>query len=283
MLQKALAVNFQEVTVDVVECPNLTEKPYNLAGSGLGGSPTLMEVGGPPYLLPLVDRSKLYDMKTLAQRAIGKKDVLAMGAGAGPFPLRGTNCEGIYNLKISADGQVLNKSYSAKVHGPQENCVLESIPNSETKFGLLLNLFLSEGKSGKVLKVHCKKRIGSLNFIESIRFALLDFYKEKCVGLGGMFMMKTGRAHQHVMRDFSKTPIHSEEELNQWLKFYDMPAQLNAVGTLITHENVGFLFFFFNFSFLNKFLFSGPRSPPATFPQFLIIQLGWSLPLRHHT
>lgn len=57
-------------------------------------------------------------------------------------------------------------------------------------------------------------------------------------------MMKTGKAHQHVMRDFSKTPIHSEEELNQWLKFYEMPAQLNAVGTLITHENVSFCFQF---------------------------------------
>lgn len=141
-------------------------------------------------------------------------------------------------MRILADGSVTNKSYSAKVHGPEENCVLESIPNSETKFGLLLNLFLSEGKSGKVLKVHCKKRTGSLNFIESIRLALLDFYKEKCVGLGGMFMIKTGKAYQHVMRDFSKTPINSEEELNKWLKFYEMPAQLNAVGTLITNENV---------------------------------------------
>lgn len=80
-MQKALAINFQEVTVDVVDCPNLTNEPYNLAGSGLGGSPTLMEVGGPPYLLPLVDRSKLYDMKTLAQRALGNKEILAMGAG----------------------------------------------------------------------------------------------------------------------------------------------------------------------------------------------------------
>lgn len=238
VLQKALVNNFQEVAVNVVDCPDLTNAPYNLVGSGLGGSPTLMEVGGPPYLLPLVDRTKLYDIKTLSQRALGNKEILAIGAGAGPFPLRGTNCEGIYNLKISADGKVTNKSYSAKVHGPEENCVLEQIPDTETKFGLLLNLFLSEGKSGKVLKVHCKKRTGPLNFIESIRYALLDFYKEKCVGLGGMFMIKSGKAHQHVMRDFSKTPIYSEEELNQWLKFYEMPAQLNGVGTLITHENV---------------------------------------------
>lgn len=56
--------------------------------------------------------------------------------------------------------------------------------------------------------------------------------------MGGLFLIKRGKVFQHVMRDFSKTPINSEHELNQWLKFYDMPATLNAVGTLITHENV---------------------------------------------
>ena len=58
------------------------------------------------------------------------------------------------------------------------------------------------------------------------------------LGMGGLFLIKRGKVHQHVMRDFSKTPIHTEEELNQWLKFFEMPATLNAVGTLITHENV---------------------------------------------
>lgn len=58
------------------------------------------------------------------------------------------------------------------------------------------------------------------------------------IGMGGMFKINQGKAYQHVMRDFSKTPLFDEQELNRWLKFYEMPATLTAVGTLITHENV---------------------------------------------
>ncbi|XP_037944900.1 ester hydrolase C11orf54 homolog [Teleopsis dalmanni] len=238
VIQGALLKNFECVNVEVTECPNLTAPQYGLMDSGLGGSPLLLELGGPPYLLPTVQRSKLYDIKEISQKCLpDAKKILAMGAGAGPHPLRNSNCEGIFNLSVAADGTVKNGSYTAKVSGPKEECVLERIPNDEHRCALLLNLFVCRGECGKVIKINCKKRCGSLNFIESIRLGLENKYKEKCVGMGGIFLIKKGNVHQHVMRDFSKTPLNSEEELNNWLKFYNMPAQLNAVGTLITHEN----------------------------------------------
>lgn len=40
------------------------------------------------------------------------------------------------------------------------------------------------------------------------------------------------------MPDFSKTPITSDEDVNKWLKFYEMKAPLVAVGTLVTSEYV---------------------------------------------
>lgn len=55
-------------------------------------------------------------------------------------------------------------------------------------------------------------------------------------GIGGIFLLKNGKVHQHVMRDFSKTPIHTEEDVNNWLKFYEMPAELVAFGTFVTGE-----------------------------------------------
>lgn len=58
------------------------------------------------------------------------------------------------------------------------------------------------------------------------------------VGLGGVFIMNNGKAKQHVMQDFSKTPINTENELNNWLKFYQMEGPLISVGTLITNEAV---------------------------------------------
>ena len=56
--------------------------------------------------------------------------------------------------------------------------------------------------------------------------------------MGGVFVIKSGQVRQHVMQDFSKTPITNENDLNTWLKFYEMPAELIAVGTLATNDAV---------------------------------------------
>lgn len=85
------------------------------------------------------------------------------------------------------------------------------------------------------MHVNCKVRTGSDDFIASIRKTLAGQFVGT-VGLGGVFLLKSGKAKQHVMRDFSKTPIRTEEELNSWLKFYEMPAELINLGTLITDE-----------------------------------------------
>uniref|UniRef100_A0A0K8TRB6 Putative ester hydrolase c11orf54-like protein n=1 Tax=Tabanus bromius TaxID=304241 RepID=A0A0K8TRB6_TABBR len=237
VLLKELPTNFAEVSVEVVDCPNLSNPPFHLVKPGLNGSPTLIEVGGAPYLLPLVDRSKVYDIEKVARKAVGKDvDLLAIGAGAGPYMLPGVNCEGIYNVNVKRDGTLESGSYYSYVKGTEESCQAVKIPHNEARFALLANIFASEGNPGKVLRVYCKTRTGNQNYIESIRLALAKKYPEQCVGLGGAFLLKSGAAKQHVMRDFSTTPIHTEEELNTWLKFYNMPAPLVAVGTLVTNE-----------------------------------------------
>lgn len=38
------------------------------------------------------------------------------------------------------------------------------------------------------------------------------------------------------MPDFSDDALYSEEDLNKWLTFFEMPGPLIAVGTLITDE-----------------------------------------------
>lgn len=57
-------------------------------------------------------------------------------------------------------------------------------------------------------------------------------------GLGGSFLLKEGKARQHVMPDFSVTPIHTEEDLVNWLNFFNMSAPLIAVGTLVSADPV---------------------------------------------
>lgn len=61
--------------------------------AGLGGKPRLIEVGGVPYLLPLVKREKLYDMRYFGELAGMPGNAFLIGAGAGPWPHAGTNCE----------------------------------------------------------------------------------------------------------------------------------------------------------------------------------------------
>jgi hypothetical protein len=52
----------------------------------------LVEIGGPPYLLPLVQRERLYDMADIG-RFVDVEPTFLIGAGAGPWPYAGVNCE----------------------------------------------------------------------------------------------------------------------------------------------------------------------------------------------
>ena len=237
MLENGLKSNFEEVSVEIVECPNLSQAPFHLASSGLGGDPSIVEFGGPPFLLPLVDRSKIYDLVPLMRNIAGyqSKEFFTCGAGDGPWPVYDQNCEGMTNLKVGSDGTLTNETHVARtIPGGIE---LLKVPQNETRCALLGNLFLCEGKAENVLKVTAKKRTGDENFIFAMRLTLTDYFTEdKVVGLGGVFLMKEGKAKQHVMDQFSKVPLHTEEDLNKWLTFHEMRAPLIAVGTLVTSE-----------------------------------------------
>lgn len=233
VLEKGLSASFKSATVEVVDCPDLTQEPFHLTSKGLGGSPSLLEIGGPPYLLPLVKRDKVYDLKEVPE-LLGSKSVAVIGAGAGPWPYAGTNCEGVFNLSIN-NGKVTNGSRIGKVDpatGTKHHA--EILPDNETRCALLANLFCSEGKTDKVLKVHCKGRTDDMDFITTVKLAIHAKYKDQPIGFGGAFLLKEGKVKQHVMPDFSKTPINSDEDLNKWLKFFEMSAPLVAVGTFAT-------------------------------------------------
>lgn len=141
------------------------------------------------------------------------------------------------NLKVGGDGEVLaNETHVARTLS-REIIELTKVPKNETRCALLGNLFLCEGKPGKVLKVTAKKRIGQENFISAMRLTLHEYFTDdKTVGLGGVFLLKEGKAKQHVMDHFSKEPLNTEEELNEWLTFHEMRSPLIAVGTLVTNE-----------------------------------------------
>lgn len=99
VLENGLLNDFLQSKVQVLEkCPNLLEPPYCLSAKGFGSkdAPTcVIDIGGPPYLLPLPDRSKFYSLADLAKKKLGYEGSSAflVGAGAGPWPRIGPNCE----------------------------------------------------------------------------------------------------------------------------------------------------------------------------------------------
>lgn len=104
VLTVGLKNNFKDVLVEVIDCPNLTQAPFHLAAKGICGRPVLLEFGGVPYLLPFVDRTKVYDLKKMCEKAVegeNYKEFFVCGAGAGPFPYLGTNVEVSRDLYFS--------------------------------------------------------------------------------------------------------------------------------------------------------------------------------------
>ncbi|XP_076234081.1 ester hydrolase C11orf54 homolog [Calliopsis andreniformis] len=236
VLKEGLTKNFAEAEVDIVDCPDLTQEPFTLAAPGLNGTPTVLEVGGPSFLLPTPQKNKLYNVKELLNQLEYPKNSLVIGAGAGPWPHINSNCELMMNMKVSPSG-VENDTHISSVDKTNGKCVLQTLPNDETRFALLANLFVSEGKPGKVLKVHAKKRTGSDDFIACMQKAIAQHYKDNLVGLGGTFLMCDGKVKQHIMPDFSTTPLNTEAKLNNWLQFFNMSTPLVAVGTFVSSES----------------------------------------------
>ncbi|XP_076453385.1 ester hydrolase C11orf54 homolog [Babylonia areolata] len=238
VLQNGLGKNFGSVSVSVVDCPDLTQKPFNLAAQGLCGNPRLADVGGPPYLLPLVQRDKLYDLGEVA-RLVELPGAFMVGAGAGPWKVVGVNSELVCNVQVTADssaGPPLRcNNHVAKVDVQDGSCVLTQLKDT-LNFNLMGNFLCCEGKPGKVLEIKASKRTGEENFMSAVRKTLLDQYQNRPVGLGGVFLIEKGKANLHIMPDFSCTPLTCDAEVNDWLKFYEMDATLVCLGEVVSFD-----------------------------------------------
>ena len=86
----------------MVECPDLTQEPFNLASKGLCGNSRVLDIGGVPYLVPLAQKNKLYDMKDYPKLTgmSSKDDCLIIGAGAAPWTYLERNAEVTFFLRM---------------------------------------------------------------------------------------------------------------------------------------------------------------------------------------
>ncbi|XP_025416016.1 ester hydrolase C11orf54 homolog isoform X2 [Sipha flava] len=230
-----LKKNFESVSVEVVPCPDLTQPPFYLATEGLSGNETVIDVGSPSYLLPSVNLDKLYDIKDF-KKVIGSDPLSIVGAGAGPWPYVGVNSEFIGNVKFSGNNHTINRSHFYKINPETKGILHGNLPQNETRFALLANFYTSNGFSGEVLKIVCETRKGPLDFVSSIREALANYYGEETVALGGAILIENGKVKVHVMPEFSKTPLNTETELNNWLNFFEVSTPLVGLGYLVSND-----------------------------------------------
>ncbi|KAM6094441.1 ester hydrolase C11orf54 homolog isoform 2-T3 [Chlamydotis macqueenii] len=214
--------------------PSLEE----LAG-GICGKPRIADVGGVPYLIPVVQKEKVYDLNTVA-KDIELPGAFILGAGAASSKVVGVNAELIPIVQTKSEKKpAVNGSYIAQINPADKGCLLEKYSSKYTdcEFGLLANLYASEGQPGKVIEVKANGRTGELNFVSCLRQILEKHYGEKPVGMGGTFVIQKGKAKIHIMPpEFSACPLNTDEEVNNWLKFFEMKAPLICQTVLVSRD-----------------------------------------------
>lgn len=236
VFQAGLRKHFAEVQVKVVECPDLRKEPFTLAAEGIGGSPRVLDVGGVPYLTPQVRRDKVYNMDKLAELA-ELPGAFLIGAGGGPHHLLGVNAEFMANIRTQNGSPATNGSYYSMVDTSNNSCKLVKFPPENRDCAMMVNLLATEGKPGKVIEVDAQNRIGQeSSFVDAMRYVLKDHYGDSVVGIGGTFAILQGKAHMHVMPDFSQTPLETQEAVDNWLKFYEMSAPLVCFGVFYSND-----------------------------------------------
>jgi len=231
-LQDGLSNNFRKVNVSVVDCPDLT-KFVNLSSKYICGSTKIADVGGVPYM----DCGEPYCYTTYNIDNIIKhcdmKNACVFGASAASSFILEKNAELIPNTKVPC-GPINTKYASLEcIDNNPDTPYVSHYPWNQT--GCLANLFLSDGKPGKVLHIRCEGRTGDINFTNCIRESLKNvngYGINGEIGLGGVIKVLKGQIKGHIMPNhFPHVKIPNETE---WLRYYKCGPNLAMFSVLMT-------------------------------------------------
>ncbi|XP_033227004.1 ester hydrolase C11orf54 homolog [Belonocnema kinseyi] len=230
-----LLKNFAEVKVEIVDSPNFTKKPFNLAAPGIGGRPSLLEVGGVSLYNHQIHKQELFDIKTIVKNLNRTSKAFVTGAAIGPWPFLKKDCDVAVNVVVGKKKSTTS-SYVITLDKIRGKIKCQALPLNETRFAVQGNLFLSDGKRGKVLKVYAKKRIGEDSFIASMRRSITNYYGEKkLVGIGGFFVLQAGKTNE-LFANVLEEPIPKGSNLTRIPHFYldEGSAKETGVGTFVS-------------------------------------------------
>jgi len=196
-LQLGLSDNYKNVNVSVVECPNL--KNWNCPAEGISGNQKIIDVGGEPYMHDPKFLGTEFDYEEISKKIASEKSY-ALGAGSGAMSCLDGHCgELIINENLITNE---SKSIIARV-SKDKKCIVEKY--TARKHGGLGNIFYTDGKQGKVIKLTIEGRKGTQGSLpQAIRTALINYLKieNNHLALAGVFRILNGKIRSHVQPDY---------------------------------------------------------------------------------
>jgi hypothetical protein len=240
-LQKGLSKNFKEVTVSVIQCPNLKE--WDCPAEGMSGNQKITDVGGEPYMHDKRYIGAEFDFKEIA-KLIGSEQSYAFGAGSGAMSCLDGHCgELVINDNFATKE---SKSVIAMV-GKDKKCISKDY--LANKHGGLGNIFYTDGKQGEVIKILIKGRSGKQGSLtQAMRSALidnLDIQGNEHVGLAGVFRILKGKIKSHIQPDYEdiKHEYYDPKQMKcikDFLQFYQpVGSELQCYSVLWTGDPTG--------------------------------------------
>ena len=219
LLSNTLAEDYNESTVDVVECPDLRD--WNISQEGLGGRSLITDHGGEPFNHDKdYNKVVIFDISKIAE-ALDFHNGATYGSGAcSAEVINGHWGELAFSAHLNEN---INSSVSSRVDQKTARCIVEKYDS--LMHGGICNLHFTDGLPGKVTRVCAKERVGEeRSLTQTLRRGLMSF--DKPVGLGGVFRVVRGKVKAHVQPDLCNCPegYYSEEEMQcvkPFLQFYE--------------------------------------------------------------
>ena len=221
-LKKGLQKNYKLVEISIVDCPNL--KQWDCPAEGLSGNQKIIDVGGEPYMHDKKLIGAEFDYEEIAKK-IGSEKSYALGAGSGAMSCLGGHCGEL----VINENFITNESRSI-IAQVDENQKCKSSKYTSRKHGGLGNIYYSDGKPGKVIKIMIKGRSGKQGSLpQAMRTALkenLSTENDNHFAVAGVFRILNGKIKSHVQPDYDtiKHEYYDPKQMKcvkDFLKFYE--------------------------------------------------------------
>ena len=239
-LQIGLSKNYKEVNVSVIDCPNL--RNWDCPAEGISGNQKIIDVGGEPYMHDPKFLGAEFDYEEISKQIDSEKSY-ALGAGSGAMSCLNGHCgELVINENLITNE---SKSIIARV-SEDKKCIVEKY--SAKKHGGLGNIYYTDGKKGKVLKLIIKGRNGKQGSLpQAIRTALIENLttEDNQLALAGVFRILNGKIRSHVQPDYKdiKQEYYDPKLMKcvkDFLQFYEpVGPELQCYSVLWTGDPTG--------------------------------------------